>query len=71
MGWGGGVGSLFIFVQHSLIPSHNFFRVLWGSVSVGRCAFFCFWAIKQMLNNCFWKIRVALKRAGFGATCAG
>ena len=22
----------------------QFFFVLWGSVSVGRCAFFCFWA---------------------------
>ena len=29
-----------IFVQQSLIHSYNFFRVLWGSVSVGRCAFF-------------------------------
>ena len=30
-------GTLLIFVQHSLIYSHNFFHVLLGSV--GRCAF--------------------------------
>ena len=33
-----GVGTLLIFVQHSVIHSHNF-CVLWESVSVGRCAF--------------------------------
>ena len=26
---------------------------------------------QQQLNNCFWNIRVALRRAGFGETCAG
>ena len=36
---GFGVGNLLIFVQHSLIHSHNFF-LLWVSVSVRRCAFF-------------------------------
>ena len=46
----------------------NFFFFLGGG---GRCAFFVFGAIKQQLNNCFWKIRMALKRAGFGVTCAG
>ena len=57
-------GTLLLFVQHSLIHSHNFFHVLWGSVSLGRCAFFVFG--QQQLNNCFWKIWVALRRAGAG-----
>ena len=39
-GGGFGVGNLLIFVQHSLIHSHNFFHVLWVSVSVRWCAFF-------------------------------
>ena len=26
---------------------------------------------QQQLNNCFWKIRVALRRAGFGVTFVG
>ena len=36
-------GSLLIFVQHSLIHSHNYFCVFWGSVSVAQCGHFCFW----------------------------
>ena len=32
---------------------------------------FSFLGIDVWLVNCFWKIQVALKRAGFGATCAG
>ena len=32
---------------------------------------FMFWGIDVYLVNYFSKIRVALKRAGFGATCAG
>ena len=35
-------GTLLLFVQHSLIHSHNFFCVSGGSVSVGQCAFL-FW----------------------------
>ena len=66
-----GVGTLIIFVQHSLIHSHNFFCVLLGSVSVGRCALFVLGLSNMQLVNCFWKIRVALKRARFGVTCAG
>ena len=63
-------GTLLIFVQHSLIHSHNFFHVLLGSVSVRRCAFL-FLGIDIQVFNCFWKIQVALRRAGLGATCAG
>ena len=33
-------GTLLILVQHSLIHSHNFFHVLGGNVSVGRCVSF-------------------------------
>ena len=36
MGW------KFINICSIFIHSHNFFCVLWGSVSVGRCAFFVF-----------------------------
>ena len=77
MGWGVGVfgclifflcvcvcvcvGILFFGVKHSLIHSHNFFRVFGGSVSVRWCAFL-FLGNNKQLNNCFWKIRVALKR---------
>ena len=32
---------------------------------------FWFLGINFQVVNCFWKIRVALRRAGFGATCAG
>ena len=32
---------------------------------------FLFLGIDMQLVNCFWKIRVALRRAGFGVTCAG
>ena len=65
-----GVGILLIFVNiHSFI--HTIFCVLWGSVSVGRCAFFVFGLTNMQLVNCLWKIRVALKRVGFGATCVG
>ena len=32
---------------------------------------FLFLGINIQVVNCFWKIRVALRRAGFGATCAG
>ena len=39
------------------------FCVFGGSVSVGRCAFL-FLGINKQLNNCFWKIGVALRRAG-------
>ena len=35
-------GTLLLFVEQSLIHSHNFFYVLGESVSVGRCAFFVF-----------------------------
>ena len=55
--------TLLIIVQHSLIQSHNFFSCIWGNVSVGRCAFLVFG--QQQLNNCFWKIWVALRRAGW------
>ena len=51
---------------HSLT---QFFLCIGGSVSVGRCAYFVLG--QQQLNNCFWKIWVALRRARFGATCAG
>ena len=33
----------FICVKHSLTHSHYFCYVFGGSVSVGRCALFCFW----------------------------
>ena len=54
--------------------AHSFTQFF--SCTVGKCkcwtvCFCCFWAIKQQFYNCFWKIRVALKRAGFGVTCAG
>ena len=32
---------------------------------------FLFLGIDMQFVNCFWKIRVALKRAGFGVPCAG
>ena len=38
-----------------------------------KCWTMCFFFVlgQQQLNNCFWKIREALRRAGFGATCVG
>ena len=52
-------GTLLIFVQHSLIHSHIFFMYL------GKVEVLCFFVFEQQqLNNCFWKIRVALRRAG-------
>ena len=51
-------------VKHSFTHSLNFFHVFGGSVSVGWCAF-CFWSTTRSFNNCFWKIRVALIRAGW------
>ena len=37
-----------------------------------KCWTVCFFVFGQpQLNNCFWKIRVALTRARFGETCAG
>ena len=56
------------FVQHSLIHSHNFFCVFGESVSVGRCAFLFLGKDKQV-NNCFWKIWVALRRGGWCDLC--
>ena len=51
-----------IFVPHSFIHSHNF--LCFGrSVNVGQCAFL-FSSIDIQLINCFWKIRVALRKAG-------
>ena len=51
------LGGTYLFVQHSLIHSHNFFVYS----DVGRCASFVLG--QQELNNCFWKIQVALRRA--------
>ena len=59
-----------IYICLTFTQSLTQFFVLWGSVSVGRCAF-CVIGASFAVINCFWKIRVALKRAGFGATCAG
>ena len=59
---------LYLFNIHTFI--HKFFFVLWGGASVGRCAFL-FLGIDVSVVNCVWKILVALKRAGFGATCVG
>ena len=61
------------FINISSTFTHSFtqlFCVLGGSISVGWCAFL-FLSKDIKLINCFWKIRVALRRAGFGATCAG
>ena len=56
------VGILVFGVKHSLIHSHNLLRVSGGSV--GQCC--CFFVFgKQQLNNCFWKIWVALIRASW------
>ena len=33
--------------------------------------FFLFLGIDMQLINSFWKIRVALRRAGLGVTCVG
>ena len=63
-------GTLLIFVQHSLIHSHNFFMYC-GKCKCWIVCFFLFLSIDIQLINYFWKIRVALRRAGFGATCAG
>ena len=58
------VGILFLVINiHSFIPT-IFFCIFGGSVSVGQCAF-CFWATASISINCFGKIRVALKRAGW------
>ena len=51
----------FLGVKHSLIHPNNFFRVFGGSVIVGRCALLL--GNNKQLNNCFWKIQVALKWA--------
>ena len=37
---------------------------LGGRVSVGRCAFLLL-GIDNLLNNCVWKIQVALRRASW------
>ena len=55
-----------MFVQHSLIHSHNFFRVL-GKCKCWTVCFFDFG--QQELNNCFWMIRAALTRAGLCDLC--
>ena len=57
------VGTLLLFVQHSLIHSHNCFRVYGGSV------LFLFLGIDIQLNNCFWKIQVALRRDSWCDLC--
>ena len=56
-------GILFVFVKHSFTHSHIFCRVFGGSVSIGRCAFYVFWATTSSSINCFWTIQVALIRA--------
>ena len=53
-----------IFLQHSLIHSHNFFVYCWNMKVLDGVLLF-------RLLIVFWKIQVALRRVGFGATCAG
>ena len=53
---------------HSFTHFHTFFSCIWGSVSVGRCAFL-FLGIDTQLINCVWKIRVALRRASWCELC--
>ena len=45
---GGGVGNLLIFVQHSLIHSHNFFSCTVGKCKCWTVCFLCFWDIKHV-----------------------
>ena len=53
-------GTLLIFVQHSLT---QFFSCMWGKC---KCRTVCIFVLGQeQLNNCFWKIRVAFRRAGW------
>ena len=56
-----------VFKIHSFI--HTIFFMFWGvSVSVGQCAFLFLGKDKQ-LNNCFWKILLAFRRAGWCDLC--
>ena len=55
----GGCGfdiTVFWGVEYSLIHSHNFCCVLWGSVSVRWCAFSVLGLSNMWLNNCSWTI---------------
>ena len=53
------------------IHSHQFFFVYCRVVQVLDGVLFMFLGTDVYLVNCFWTIRVDLKRAGFGGTCAG
>ena len=61
------------FINTCLTFTHSFTQFF--LCTVGRCkcwtvCFLCCWADMQLVN-CFWKIRVALRRVSFGVTCAG
>ena len=62
---------LYLFNIHTFIHT-----IFFGTVGRCKCWMVCFFVFGHrvtcsLIVNCFWKIRVALKRAGFGATCAG